>query len=123
MKFYTRKIVKPEDLNSHSSLFGGRVLEWVDEEAAIFALCQLETTDIVTKFISEINFVNSAYLGDIIEIGVDTISIGNTSITLQCEVRDKSTKKTLVTVDRIVFVCVDKYGKPKAHGKILNSLL
>lgn len=33
-----RKWVKPEDLNQHGALFGGRLLQWVDEEAAIVAV-------------------------------------------------------------------------------------
>jgi len=37
MKFYSRKWIKPEDLNPNGSLFGGRLLSWIDEEAAIFA--------------------------------------------------------------------------------------
>ena len=44
MNFYTRKLIKPEDLNSRGTLFGGRLLQWIDEEAAVYAMCQLETT-------------------------------------------------------------------------------
>lgn len=117
MKFFTRKMVKPEDLNPRNSLFGGRVLQWIDEEAAIFASCQLKNNkNIVTKYISEINFINPAFQGDIIEIGLKVKKIGNTSIDLRCEVRDKTTKKKLVDVDKLVFVCVDEKGKPVKHG-------
>ena len=35
-----RKWVKPEDLNQHGALFGGRLMQWVDEEAAIVAVTQ-----------------------------------------------------------------------------------
>ena len=31
MRFHTRKWVKPEDLNPNSTLFGGRLLAWIDE--------------------------------------------------------------------------------------------
>ena len=48
-----------EDLNPNHSLFGGRLLQWIDEEAALYAIIQLENTKVVTKFISEINFVSS----------------------------------------------------------------
>ena len=34
MNFNTRKWVKPEDLNANHTLFGGRLLSWIDEEAA-----------------------------------------------------------------------------------------
>ena len=36
MRFHTRKWVKPEDLNPNGTLFGGRLLAWIDEEAALY---------------------------------------------------------------------------------------
>ena len=69
MKFHTRKWVKPEDLNPNKSLFGGKLLAWIDEEAALYSIIQLENPHVVTKFMSEINFMASAKEGDIIEIG------------------------------------------------------
>lgn len=125
IKYKTRKLIKPEDLNSRSTLFGGQLLKWIDEEAAIFAICQLttpvntaHTNSIVTKIISEINFVSTAKQGDVIEIGCGLIGFGTTSITFACEVRNKNTQQTIVKVDKIVFVVVDKDGKPAPHGFI-----
>jgi acyl-CoA hydrolase len=121
MNFRTRKLIKPEDLNARGTLFGGRVLSWIDEEAAIFAICQLEQRNIVTKAMSEINFVNTATTGDIIEIGCELVSFGITSITIACEVRNKDSKKTIIKIDKIVFVLLDMQGKPTAHNKSLDE--
>lgn len=124
MKYRTRKLIKPEDLNSRGTLFGGQLLKWIDEEAAIFAMCQLsrpddgESPNIATKLISEVNFTSPVYNGDIIEIGCDVIAFGKTSITLTCEVRNKYTQDTIVKIDKIVFVNLDKRGNPKPHGFI-----
>jgi acyl-CoA hydrolase len=90
-------------------------LKWIDEEASIFCICQLNTRSIVTKAMSEVNFVSSAKLGDVIEIGCELIQLGNTSITIACEVRNKDTKKTIIRIDKIVFVAVDENGKPIPH--------
>lgn len=117
MKYHTRKWVKPEDLNPNHTLFGGRLLEWIDEEAALYAIIQLENQKTVTKYMSEINFVNSAKQGDIIEIGLMPISFGHTSLTLKCEVRNKMTYQTIITIDKIVMVALGENGKPVAHGK------
>ncbi len=117
MNFYTRKWVKPEDLNAHGTLFGGRLLAWIDEEAAIYTIVQLGTNRCVTKYMSEINFINSAKQGDIIELGIKATRFGTTSLTLQCEVRNKITQKTILTIDKIVFVAVDTDGQPLAHGR------
>jgi len=51
MKFHTLKWVKPEDLNPNGTLFGGRLLAWIDEEAALYTSIQLENKSITTKYI------------------------------------------------------------------------
>lgn len=117
MNYRTRKLIKPSDLNARGTLFGGQVLKWIDEEAAIFCVCQLGTAKIVTKVMSEINFVETAKLGDIIEIGCDVVKFGTTSITINCDVRNKTTKQSIVKIDKIVFVVVDENGTPTPHGK------
>lgn len=118
MKFYSRKWVKPEDLNPNGSLFGGRLLSWIDEEAAIFAMCQLGSDrHLVTKFISEIDFVSSARQGDIIEVGMDVLSFGTSSVVLRAVVRNKITKTVIIAIDRMVFVNLDDNGKPLPHGR------
>ena len=117
MNFHTRKWIKPQDLNPNETLFGGRLLEWIDEEAALYAIIQLENPRTVTKFMSEINFKSSAKKGDIIEIGLEVINFGNTSITLACEVRNKMTREVIISIDKIIMVSLDEAGKPYAHGK------
>jgi len=114
--YKTRKLVKPEDLNPRGTLFGGRVLEWLDEEAAIFAMCKLNSNDVVTKAISEINFKQTAKKGDIIEFGMGLSSIGNTSISITCDIRNKNTQESILHVEKITFVLLDENDKPKKHN-------
>lgn len=117
MKFHTRKWVKPEDLNPNGTLFGGRLLAWIDEEAALYTVIQLENPKVVTKYISEIDFRSSAKEGDIIEIGIEVVKFGRSSLSLKCEVRNKMTRETILTVDNIVMVNLDKDGNALPHGK------
>jgi acyl-CoA hydrolase len=121
LEYRTRKIVKPLDLNPHGTLFGGRVLEWIDEEAAIFAACQLNSSQIVTKLMSTVNFVSSARTGDIVEIGCEALAFGRTSITVRCAVRNKETGQMITEVDKIVFVQVDDKGQPTPHSVFLKT--
>ena len=117
MNFHTRKWVKPEDLNPNGSLFGGRLLEWIDEEAALYTIIQLENQRVVTKYMSEIDFKSSAKQGDIIEIGLEVVSFGKSSINLKCRVRNKMTYETIITISKIILVNLDENGKPAPHGK------
>lgn len=117
MKFHTRKWVKPEDLNPNKTLFGGKLLAWIDEEAALYSVVQLENSHVVTKYMSEINFMASAREGDIVEIGTEVVKFGRTSLILRCEVRNKMTHETIIKVENITMVNLDEEGKPKPHGK------
>lgn len=117
MRFHTRKWVKPEDLNPNKSLFGGRLLAWIDEEAALYSVVQLENPHVVTKYMSEINFMSSAKQGDIVEIGIDVINFGRTSLTLKCAVRNMMTHEIIITVDNIIMVNLNEDGKPIPHLK------
>jgi acyl-CoA hydrolase len=80
-------------------------------------MIQLQNQRIVTKLMSEINFVSSAKQGEIIEMGIVATHFGTTSLTMRCEVRNKMTKQTILSIDKIVFVNMGEDGKPAPHGK------
>lgn len=122
MKYFSRKLIRPADLNANQTLFGGSLLKWIDEEASIYAMSKLESRGVVTKFISEINFVNSAESGDIIEIGLEFVAVGRTSITFRCQARSLFTKKVIISIDKIVFVKINGSGRPEPHGKTIQNL-
>jgi acyl-CoA hydrolase len=115
MRFLTRKLVQPGDLNANNTLFGGRCLAWIDEEAAIYAALETRHKKVVTKRMSEINFIAPAYQGDVVEIGIALKRVGKTSVTLEAVVRDLTTQREIVKIDEIVFVCLDDTGHPTRH--------
>ena len=117
MRFHTRKWVKPEDLNPNGTLFGGQLLAWIDEELALYTIIQLENSKVVTKHMSEINFRSSARQGDIIEIGIDVVKFGTTSLSLKCEARNMMTRETIISIESTTMVNLGEDGNPKAHGK------
>ncbi len=114
--FHTRKWVRPEDLNANDTLFGGSLLRWIDEEAAIYAIVQLGNRRVVTKYMSEINFASSAVLGDLIEMGLTATHFGRTSLTMRAEVRNMFTRESILTIEKIVFVNLGPTGDPEPHG-------
>ena len=116
IRFRTRKWVRPEDLNANGTLFGGSLLKWIDEEATIYAIVQMGNRRVVTKLMSEINFVASAQEGDIIEMGLTATDFGRSSLTMRAEVRNMVTRNSILTVDRIVFVNLGEDGRPAPHG-------
>jgi acyl-CoA hydrolase len=116
IRFRTQKWVRPEDLNANGTLFGGSLLKWIDEEATIYAIVQMGNRRVVTKIMSEINFVASAKEGDIIEMGLTATEFGRSSLTMRAEVRNMITRNSILTIDRIVFVNLGDDGRPAPHG-------
>ena len=116
MKFLTRKLVTPADLNPRGTLHGGQLLKWIDEEGEIHACLELDTGLIVTKYISEIEFKYPVLEGDVVQIGMQTLDIGKSSCTLSCDVRSIQGNRVVCSIDKMVYVRVNKYGLPKAHG-------
>lgn len=112
-----RKWVKPGDLNQNDGLFGGRLLQWVDEEAAIVAVTQLGTRNVATRHMSAIDFVSGSVRGDLLELEYRVVSFGRTSITLSCTVDNAITGSTVLRLDQIVFVALDAEGHSHAHGR------
>ena len=118
MKFLTRKLVTPADLNPRGYLHGGQLMKWIDEEGGIHAGLELETGLIVTKYISDIDFKFPVIQGDVVEIGMQTVEVCKTSVTLSCEVRSLQAGKVVCSIDKLVYVRVNKYGLPKKHGSM-----
>ena len=92
-------------------------MAWIAEEAALYSIVQLENPKVVTKFMSEINFMSAAKQGDIVEIGLDVVHFGKSSLVLKCEVRNMMTREKIITIDYITMVNLGEDSKPKPHGK------
>lgn len=115
MKYSSQRMVMYPHLNAAGILFGGQALSWIDEEAIIFAADQLGTTRLATVKMSEVAFKNAANIGDIVVIGTELVKIGTTSITVRCEIKNKTTDKVIVDVKEIVMVALDFNKKPVKH--------
>ena len=61
------KLVLPPDTNHHHSIFGGRVLAYIDEIAAIASMKHAKS-EVVTASIDSVDFVSPAYAGDVLEL-------------------------------------------------------
>lgn len=82
--------IQTKHLNEHSSLYGGQLLEWIDN----YCLAKTEKfrIKIGEKFVTRaINceFLHPVFLGDLIEMNISKEAIGNTSLTFNYEVTSK----------------------------------
>ncbi len=122
MEYNSQRMVMYPHLNAAGILFGGMALAWIDEEAIIFASTILKTNKIALVKMSEVSFKSVANIGDIVILGAKLLKIGTTSITVRCEIKNKTTNKTILHIDEIVIVALDFNKKPVAHGLQASSL-
>lgn len=115
MEYSTQRLVMYPHLNAAGILFGGTALAWIDEDAIIFAQNLLETNKIATVKMSEVEFKSAANIGDILISGVELVRTGTTSITVKCELRNKTTNKIIIHVDEVVIVALDYNKQPTKH--------
>jgi acyl-CoA hydrolase len=114
METVSRNIVLSPDIGINGRLFGGKLLSWIDEAAALYAMDIMKTGNIVTKFISNVDFVTPAYLGERVYILCEEEKRGKSSLTINCKVdvtRHDNTKENICNC-QLVFVSIDDTGQP-----------
>ena len=79
-----RHMIMYPDLSVAKRLYGGRMLSWIDESAAMYVRDIITSYDIVTKKISEVDFIRPGLLGDVVLFKCKTLKEGRTSITVDC---------------------------------------
>lgn len=108
------KLVLPPNTNHMGTIFGGTVLSYIDEIAAITAMKHSKQA-VVTASIDTVNFLSSAKVGDILNLEGVVISTGRTSMEVYVKVdcqNIETGKKTVTTTAILTMVAVNKDGKP-----------
>jgi len=102
----------PRDTNSAGTIFGGVILSYIDMAGAIEAHRTTRMNRFVTVAMREVIFHKPVFVGDLVSFYAETVSIGNTSITIRVIVETErvgSTTEVLrVTEAEVVYVAVDE---------------
>lgn len=107
-------LVLPPDTNHHETIFGGKVLSYIDEIAAITAMKHCKS-GVVTASIDSVDFLSSARVGDVLELQAVVSSTGRTSMEIYVRVQSMNliTGETKLTTESfLTFVAIDEAGKP-----------
>ena len=112
---YQTHLVLPPDTNHHHSIFGGKVLAYIDEMAAITAMKHAKE-QVVTASFDSVDFVSPAYVGDVLELEGIVTSTGRTSMEIYVRVVTRNLKtreERLTTESFVTMVAIDAEGKPR----------
>ena len=108
--------VKDFDLGTNGNLYGGRMLDWLDEAGVLFTHGTFDDCFVTWK-IGETIFHCPIKAGSIVKIYVSNVDLRESSIGFDLVVRVKDVK---VLTTSMVFVCVDPVtgSKKKISGGI-----
>ncbi|MCS1351595.1 acyl-CoA thioesterase [Mechercharimyces sp. CAU 1602] len=108
------KIVLPPDTNYLGNVFGGKVLAFIDEVAAIAAMRHCGSM-VVTASIDSVDFLTPVREGDIITLEAFVTWTGRTSMEVYCKVLNEDIRtgvQEVTTTSFLTMVAIDENGKP-----------
>ncbi len=117
------RVITPDTLNGHGTLFGGTAMKWMDEVAYICAT-KLTGQKMVTVKVNQIRFLHPVNPGTIIEIRSEVTKIKNVSIEIKIEILaevDDSINRQKAIEGNFIFVALDESNKPVNIRRISNN--
>jgi acyl-CoA hydrolase len=109
------EMVLPGDTNAHGTIFGGKVMQWIDIAASVCAM-RHSGGQVVTASIDGLQFLTPIHVGEIVTLRASVNYAGRTSmeIGVRVDVENMSTgERRYTTKAYLTFVAVDKHGKPR----------
>lgn len=107
-------LIQPSDLNGGNRLFGGALLNWIDEVAAIVAMRHAGVKTVTTASIDRLEFKAGAYLNDLIVLIGYIVYTGRTSMEVRVDTYVESTDGMRRVINRanIILVALDEENRP-----------
>ncbi len=108
-------LLRHEDINGTGRLFGGRLMEWIDDAAGIAAKRHCGAS-ITTACVDTLEFRKPAFLDDVVAIVARVTYVGRSSLEVRVDsyVEEVATgTRTLVNQAYLTEVCVDESGRPQ----------
>ena len=115
--------VRPEHLNGAGRLFGGKLMEWIDELAGLVGIRHAQQ-DVITASIDNLKFIRGAYLKDIIVLIGRVTFVGRTSMEVRVDTYIESIEGIRKPINRayLTLVAIDAQGNPvEVPGLILET--
>ncbi len=109
----TVHIVRPNHLNGANRLFGGILMQWIDEVAGIVAK-RHSMSNVTTASVDNLTFLHGAYQNDMIVIKGKLIWVGTSSMEICVDtfVETLSGERNRINHAHFTMVALDENDKP-----------
>lgn len=101
----TVHIVRPNHLNGANRLFGGILMQWIDEVAGIVAK-RHAMTNVITASVDNLRFLKGAYQNEMVVIVGRMTYVGRTSMEVRVDTYVENQSGTRKAINRAYFVMV-----------------
>ncbi len=120
----TVHMVRPNHMNAAGRLFGGMLMQWLDEVAGLVAKRHTRS-NIITASVDNLHFMHGAYQGEMVVIIGKVTYVGNTSLEVRVDTYVEHLEDGMRhPINRAYFtmVALDENDKPKkVPGLILET--
>ncbi len=106
--------IRPEHLNGGGRLFGGRLMEWIDEIAGLVAIRHAQS-NVITASVDNLKFIRGAFQNDLVVLIGRLTYVGTTSMEVRVDTYVESLDGIRRPINRayLTLVAVDDSGKPR----------
>lgn len=106
-------LIRPEHLNGAGRLFGGRLMEWIDEVAGLVGIRHAQS-NVITASVDNLKFIRGAYQNDLIALIGRITYVGRTSMEVRVDTYVEGLDGIRRPINRayLVLVAVDENGTP-----------
>ena len=109
----TVHLIRPTHLNGANRLFGGTLIQWIDEVAAVGAK-RHSGTNVTTASVDNLTFLKGAYNNDLVIIKGKITWVGTTSMEVCVDtfVENLNGERVQINNSHFMMIAIDKNDRP-----------
>ncbi len=115
------ELVLPGDANALGTIFGGKVMQWIDIAASVCGMSH-SSGDVVTASIDGLQFLAPIQVGEVVVLRASVNFVGHTSMEIGVRVEAENPRtgeRRYTTKAYLTFVALDPKGRPRAVPGLL----
>lgn len=117
----TVHLIRPNHMNAAGRLFGGMLMQWLDEVAGLVAKRHTRS-NVITASVDNLRFIHGAYDGEMVVIIGKATYVGNTSMEVRVDTYVENLKDGMRhPINRAYFtmVALDENDRPKRVPRLI----
>lgn len=116
------RAIMPSMINTHGIMFGGILLQWMDEVSGIEVMRFLDGMAI-TAAVERVDFKHPIPEGAFVDVEARVLSVGNTSMRVRVTVTIDAPECDILAAEAVfVYVALDEQRRPKKITRVPESL-